>query len=456
MLSLVAIAQVTTSLGLPSALTRYLPEYRQKRDNYSQKRLLVIVLLLQLIFGLIFVFLLLYFDQAIIDIFKLPQYSKAILLIVGIIILFFLESFLIGDSALISIFENKYWNFSRSLYTLIKFILFYFSLQCGFGITGIIWSWLIAEIFVFFLFLKHAYDSILSLPIKKGEKVSLESKRIFKFALPISISSYSYFLRDQASDKFFLSYFFGMDAVGLYSFAMGIPNILMNFSIAAILRPVLTPYLINSVTKSEEKSQIHYFFQLLTKLTFFAVVPVFTATMVLADKIIIYIFNPSYLSVTNLFILCLGFLMIQKFKYSYGIIIFTLEKNKIMLFSGLIAFYNLFMDILLIPWIGIFGAAIATGSAGILLVLYDHFALKRTGINLEYPWKSISKFSINIIFVMIILFFLNNFIYNIITLITVLFLGILIYLGISYFNKGFDQRDRDVLNKLIGKRLFKF
>jgi O-antigen/teichoic acid export membrane protein len=30
MLSLVAIAQVTTSLGLPSALTRYLPEYRQK------------------------------------------------------------------------------------------------------------------------------------------------------------------------------------------------------------------------------------------------------------------------------------------------------------------------------------------------------------------------------------------------------------------------------------------
>jgi len=51
---------------------------------------------------------------------------------------------------------------------------------------------------------------------------------------------------------------------------------------------------------------------------------------------------------------------------------------------------------------------------------------------------------------------MKNFISNAILLIGILIVGAIIYLISSYLNKGFDEKDRELFNRTIGKKLWVF
>ena len=456
-ISLVSMAQVVTSLGLAPTIQRYLPEYREKGNNYFQKRILSVSMLIRLLAGFIFVSILLIAREWIIDIFNLPISFQKFFPLVALIILLVLESQLLGDAALVALFENKYWNLSRTAYTCLKFILFYLSLSMGYGILGIVWCWLIVVVVLFLLFLIKAYKVIFSLPTKKADIQPLPIRRFFNFGGYLILQQSTWFFRDTATDIFLISYFLGTYEVGLYSFAFSIPLMLMSFSPGSRLRAIFTPLFVHSYTKTNDKQQLSYFFGLVNKIIFFSMIPIFIILIILADKVIMFIFNPDYLTVTNLFILSLGFVMLQQFAYAYTSIIYTLEKTKIVFVGSLFAFYNLIMDIILIPPLGILGAILATGSAGMMLPVYYHFAMRRERIiELKYPWKSFVIFSVNTIVTGVIVFLLRGFIHNIISLFCVLAIAVIVYLGLSYLNKGFDDKDRKIFNDAIGKDIFVF
>ena len=414
-------------------------------------------MLICLLAGLVFVLIILIANDWIINIFNLPVSSQKFFPLVALIILLTLESNLLGDAALVALFENRYWNFSKTTYTCLKFILFYLSLSMGYGILGIIWCWLVVEVILFLFFIAKAYKVIFSLAIKKEDIQPLPIRRLINFGGPLFLSQSSYFFRDKAADIFILSYFFGTYAVGLYSFAFGIPLMLMSFSPGSRLRAISTPFLVHRYTKTNNLNELSYFFELINKIIFFSMIPIFIILMILADRVIIYIFNPEYLKVTNLFILSLGFLMVQQFLHAYVSILYTLEKSKIVFVGSLSAIYNLIMDIILIPPLGILGAILATGSAGIILLAYYYFALRRARIfELKYPLRAFARFSANTAITAVIVFLLRGFINSIPSLICVLAIAVIVYLTLSYLNKGFDEADRTTFNEAIGKDIFVF
>lgn len=456
-IGLITMAQFATSLGLPQTIMRYLPEYREKQNNYFQKRITTMAMLIRLLAGLIFVSILLIANNWIINIFNLPLSSQKFFPLIALIILLGLESNLLGNAALVALFENKYWNFSRTTYTCLKFILFYFSLSIGYGILGLIWCWLIVEIVLFLLFMFKAYKVIFSLPVKKEDIQPLPIRRFLNFGKYLILQQSTWFFRDTATDIFLISYFIGIDDVGLYSFAFGIPLILMSFSPGSRLRAIFTPLLVHRYTKANNLNELSYFFELINKTIFFSMIPTFIILMIISDKVILYIFNPEYLTVTNLFILSLGFMMIQQFPYAYSSILYTLEKSKISFVGSLTAIYNLIMDLILIPPLGILGAILATGSGGIILLFYFYFAMRREGIiELKYPLRAFARFSVNTVITAIIVFLLRGFIKDVFSLICVLTIAGIVYLGLSYFNKGFDDKDRKIFNDAIGKDIFVF
>lgn len=456
-ISLIAMAQIVTSLGLAPTIQRYLPEYKEKRNNYFQKRILSVSMLISLLAGFIFVSVLLIANNWIINTFNLPVSFLKLFPLIALIILLTLESRLLGDAALVALFENRYWNFSRTAYTCLKFILFYFSLSMGYEILGIVWCWLIVEVVLFLLFLTKAYKVIFSLPIKKADIQPLPIRRFINFGGYLILQQSTWFFRDKATDIFLISYFLGTYDVGLYSFALGIPLTLMSFSPGTKLRAIFTPLFVRSYTKTNDKQQLSYFFELVNKIIFFSMVPIFVILMILADKVIIYVFNPEYLKITSLFVLSLGFVMIQQFAYAYTSIIYTLEKTKILFVGSLFAFYNLIMDIILIPSLGILGAILATGSAGMMLPIYYHFAMRREGgIELKYPLGAFARFSVNTVITAGIVFLMRGFINSLPSLICVLAIAGIVYLGLSYLNKGFDEKDRKIFNDAIGKNIFVF
>jgi O-antigen/teichoic acid export membrane protein len=456
-ISIIATAQVVTSLGLGPTVQRYLSEFIENKNNYLQKRIVSVSMLIRFGAAFVFVLILLSAEDWIISIFNLPASSEKLFPFLTLIILLSLESQLLGDSTLLALFENRYRNFSRIIYTCLKFILFYFSLSMGYGIFGVLASWLFVEIVLFLLFLFKTYKVIFTLPVKQEDIRPMPIRRIVNFGGYLVIAQAGYFFRDKAADIFILSYFLGTYEVGLYSFAFGIPLMLLYFSPGSTLRGVLTPLLVRSYIKTKDKQQLSYFFKLINKTIAFSTLPFFMVLMILADKVIANVFNSEYLKVTNLFILSLGFMMIQQFVYAYTLIIYTLENTRIIFIGSFFAFYNLVMDFILIPILGILGAILATGSAGILLLLYYNFAMKLDGtIQLKYPWRSFAIFFLNSAVAAIVAFLLRDFINGIPSLICVLAIAGIVYLGLCYLNKGFDEKDRKIFNEAIKKDVFVF
>lgn len=454
-LSIILVAQIITSLGLTPVIQRYLPEYKEKGNNYLQKRIVTGAMLIRFLVALVFIFILLASTTKVIDIFNLPDYSNNLFPIIALIILLVLESQLLGDAALVTLFENRYWNLSKIVYSITKFTLFYLVISFGYGLIGIMWAWLVVELLLFILFLVKGYHVIFSLPVRKENVQKLPIKRFISFGGYLYFHQLGYFLRDKATDVFLLSYFLGTHAVGLYSFAFGVPLLLMGFSPGSKLRPILYPLVVQRYTKTNSKDELSYFFKFINRIIFFTMVPVFVISMILADKIILYVFNPDYLKVTNLFMLSLGIMMILQFVYAYSSILYALEKSRIIFIGILASIYNLTMDVILIPIYGILGAILATGSAGIILLFYYHYALKKT-INLPYPWRSFSKFSFNTLIAALVVFLMQGFVNNILSLFLVMFVGGLLYLMVSYLNKGFEKKDRNILNRAIGKEVWVF
>jgi len=457
LLSIILLSRIATSFGLAPIIQRYLPEYRERKNNYSQKKILSLAVFIRFVVGFVFILCLLLANNWIIDTFNLPTTFKSILPLISLIILLTLESQLLGDTALLALFENKYWSISRSVYSILKFFLFFLMLKLGYGIRGIVWGWLIIEVLLFILFLMRAWKVVFSLSVRKEEIQPLPLRRFLRFGLPLWFQNVFYLFRDKATDIFILSYFLTQKEVGLYSFAFGIPLTILSFSPGNMLRPITTPALIQKYTRDSNKEDLSYFFQFMNRIIFFTMVPISLALIILSNEIIKYIFTSAYLEVLPLFILSLGFLMISQFNYAYTSILYTLEKSKIMFVASWAAIYNLVMDLLLIPKLGILGAILATGSAKLMLLPYYYFVLKKEReIELKYPWKSFIKFSLNTIPFCIVLFLMKNFISNAILLIGILIVGAIIYLISSYLNKGFDEKDRELFNRTIGKKLWVF
>ena len=455
LLSIVFLAMVITSFGLAPIIQRYLPEYREKKNTYVQKKIMTIALVIRFIAACVFIIILLLCTDKIMDIFHLPDYAENTFPVIAIIILFVLESQLLGDAFLPSLFKNKYWNLSRLLYSITKFTLFYFAISFDYGVMGIVWAWLIAELIIFVLFSIKAYQIIFSHSVKKEDIIKIPFKRFINFGKFLYFYNLGYIFRDIAMDIFLLAYFIGSQAVGLYSFAYGIPFLIMSFSPGSRLRAVLYPLITRQYIRTGKQDDLVYYFRLINSIIFFSMVPIFIILMILADKIILYVFNPEYILIVNLFILSSGFLMIQQFLFPYLPILFTLEKGRLLFVGTTISVYNLVMDIILIPTYGVVGAIIATGSAGIFLLLYYNLAIKKT-IHLQYPWRSFSKFSLNILITVLVVLVMRELIYDILSLVFVLMVGGFVYLLSSYINKGFEEKDRNVLNDAIGRRIWIF
>lgn len=457
LLSIILLAQIATSFGLLPIIQRYLPEYKEKNNNYFQKKIMSSAVFIRFIAGFAFVIFLLLANNWIINIFNLPEISKSILPFISLITILILESNLLGDAALLALFENKYWCLSIGIHSIFKFCLFLLALRLGYGILGIIWAWLIVEGMLFVLFLVKVWKVVFSLPVTKEEIRPLPVKRFLRFGIPLLFENLFYLFRDKATDIFILSYFLGQKGVGLYSFAFGLPLAITSFSPGNILQAVTTPALIQKYTRDNNKEDLSYFFQFMNRIIFFTVVPISLALMILSNEIIKYIFSSAYLEILPLFVLSIGFLAIWQFNFAYTSILYTLEKSKIIFLSSGSSIYNVIMDFILIPHLGILGAILATGSAGLILLPYFHFALKKEeSVKFKYPWKSFIKFSLNIVPLCISLFFLKDFIHNVASLIVILTVGAIIYLGFSCLNKGFEQKDRELINKAIGRKLWCF
>lgn len=200
------------------------------------------------------------------------------------------------------------------------------------------------------------------------------SKDLLKFSLLLQISTIAIFL-DKSIDIFFVNYYLSKDQVSIYNYALKFAMILLIIgnSISVVNYPKFT-----RIITSDSKESIEQLFSKSLNFSFFTLSILSMALIIHSKYIICLILPPVYQAMVPALTLLLTSIAIFSSWVCVAIIITSKGIPQFMAvlnWSALLL--NILLNMLLIPRLGIIGAAIATSSsfifrmiAGIIVVHY--------------------------------------------------------------------------------------
>jgi len=312
----------------------------------------------------------------------------------------------------------------------------------GYGLFGALASVLLVRSLLLIILLSYFSKNLgISTTSLKGIK---NIKEYFHYGIPIIPSSLAYWVIS-ASDRYLISFFMGVTYVGYYSPGYTIGKFLP-FMLGGIIFFVLKPSL--SVIYDEGKiEEVKKTSSLLLKYTLLLVIP-FIFGIILFHYEITALLSTSEIarngSIIAIFTAFTG--LVYVFYRFTTLTLVLLKKTK---FIGSIktigALVNILGNIILIPIIGIIGAAITTLVA-YLLITASQFLLTRTHI----PFAIDIENTLKIVGSSLVMFFLLFMIKTHIHFLYLVPFGVLIYFGVLLGIRGISKREFNYMKRLIG------
>jgi len=430
----VGFIAMITGLGLGGSLVRFLPAEKNKKKIqeifYSSFSVLFL-------FNLLVLLILLLIIEPLSE-FIFDGY-KNIALIAIIIIPFhcvngYSKNFFRGKS------EMKKYSLFLIVEKLITLSLIIISIRIGFGILGAIISILISKLLLFTI--------ISGLIIKRiGVKLPNFSKikELLNYGVPL-ISTGIFGWVVTSSDRYLISYYLDISAVGIYAAAYGLGIIIYNLSTP--IQKALKPNLSRSYDEGNMTDVKHQLKQILRLYLMFAI-PSFFGLLALS--------KPALLLLSTREIALQGYLITPIVALAgvlwgvFGVLympIILKKKTKILsLVWGTAAGINFVLNIILIPIYGIIGAGITTLiSYSIALFVCVYYSFKFLPI--ELPWKYISKFLVAGIMMFIVLCIFAP--VGLVGLIMRIVIGSGIYFSILYLVNGFREEEKNFIKGKLG------
>ncbi|MCK4589141.1 MAG: flippase [Nanoarchaeota archaeon] len=390
-------------IGLTSAQTKYIAEYYGKKDYSKIKTLIVSSFIFKFISSSFLIcFLILSARFLSIHFFKSPI-SYYILINLSLYVLFSLlcnhmHSILVGFQ------KVKWFSLTEPLRLgfalLFSFIFFQFNLGIMAPIFGFIIGVILTCIVLFTGLLRYLF--ILKYPIKDFWGTT---RQLFKFGIPVIFRGVggkviSHF------DVLILTYLVSLKEVGIYTAILPTALLFLFFprAITAILFPM-----ISELQGKNDYKKISEGMSLIYTYSFVLIIPLITSIFVFSDFFINILFGIEYsVGVFPFRILIIGVL---------GYVVAAINNSaisgigkpavvtKIILFAALI---NLILNLILIPFLGIVGAAVATTSSYIIVLILSTSWLVKY-IKLKSPLFKWTKLAIIALIFGFLIYFIKDF-----------------------------------------------
>ncbi|MAE43271.1 hypothetical protein CMO93_05850 [Candidatus Woesearchaeota archaeon] len=387
------------SLGFDKALVKFIPEFIHKKEKDFIKSSIIYVTIIQLITNsIIIIAVYLFSDFLASHFFNNPQAGIVLRLMA---IAFFIDSF-------VFVLKFAFQGFKKMAYfsglDLIRMLLIvaiiFIGLKLNYGLLSpivayivvpfilmIIFGWiLIKNVFPEFFASKFIVDKIL---LKKIAHYS-----IFILATTVGVVILGY------TDIIMLTYFSGLTSVALYSVALPTAKVLLYFPRA--INSILFPLTSELWAKKKEKILVEGM-RALYKYSFIIMIPLVFMMFSFADLIINVFFGKDYILATNTMkILSIGMI----FATVNGICSeFFSGIGKPQIYSKIVyyaAIFNVIANLILIPILGIIGAAITTSLSYFIMMLMSLINIRKF-IAVTFPIKVWIKTSmVGLLFVLII------------------------------------------------------
>lgn len=303
-------------------------------------------------------------------------------------------------------------NFILSISTILLNVLFITIFKMG--VNGLLYSTIIAnDITSLFIFFKlKIYNSIKLKYLHKKE-----IKTMLKYSFPLTANSISWSIIN-ISDRLVITFMLGSSANGIYAIANKFPNILntlANYFFVAFKE---------NASKALKEIDYKEYYDSMQKITN----NIFIAISLLLITIMPFIFNifinEAYIDAKNYIPILIIALYYGNLAGYYGSLLIAFKDTKTIGKSTVIgAFLNLFVNILLIKYIGIYAAVLSTLVANYITNLYRSIKIKK-----YIKLKKIDNYYFSIILLIIttIIYYINNLYLNIISLLITIIYSLLI------------------------------
>ena len=429
----IALVPNIANLGLPYTMVRFLSA---EKDKEKIKDSFYPMISLTFISTLIICLLFIIFGNAIAN--ALFNGSKQVLYITTAI-----SFFACMNLMLISFFRTFQQMKRYSLFLVLQsyigvFVSIYLT-YAGYNIETVVLGLLTGYVAVFIMM---AFLIVRYLGIGIGKWSNLKEQ--LAFAIPTIPSNVSSWIVD-SSDKYVIGILIGSVAVGCYSPGYALGSILLMFlSPFAVLLPAILPEHYEKGDLNEVDKYLSYSMKYYLLLT----VPAAVGMSVLS-KALLYIITTPEIALGGYMVtpfVCLGAIFMGMYGITNNILI--LEKNTMILGKLwiLVAISNIILNLLLVPYLNILGAAIATLICYILAFGVTAIASRKT-MRLPFDIKEMLKIVIASAIMGIIVHIMHpNGIINVLISIVV---GVIVYFAIIFILKAVTRKEIAIFKDLI-------
>lgn len=378
------ILALIAGLGIKESIVRYIPYYITKKKYSALKGYFYFIFIFPLFFALIFSIILFVFSKDVTTFFKFPENFANFLKIIAFII-----PLSVFTATLRKIFLAEH----KPLYTVISYyaiemttlllgtmLVIYLNLHIIFVVLMILISILIATTFNIFIY-------------KKKIHLPLVQKRTFflrdwlNFSLPLFFTGiFAYII--SWSDNIVIGKFLDPSQLGIYSICYSLAIFLVFFQTS--FSNLFVPLISTNYAKKKFKN-ITLLFKQSAAWTFGLTIPFFLVILLFSKQILLILYGSEFVAgYIVLIIISIGAIINISTGLNKEILLLYKKTKFIFLVNICIAIINIIMNIILIPFLGIIGAAITSAvsiSAQNIVFLIKARRYQKLKFNFKYNLK---------------------------------------------------------------------
>ncbi len=326
------------------------------------------------------------------------------------------------------------------LQQILEIIFISYAVLSGYSLFGALLSLIVVRAFLLllgFLFIRSQIG--LGMP---SLNVSV-LKPYLRFGLPLLPAGIAYWVIN-LSDRYVIGYFLGMTSVGIYSAAYNIGSVLSIFMtpIGLNLFPTISNLYENN-RMQELKTHLKY------SLKFYLLfaIPSFFGLVVLSKSLLATLTTSEFLSAYLVVpIVALGVILFNCRAVFLNIMMLLKRTKVIGLTYGIVALFNLVLNIILVPKIGIIGAAISTFLTFFACTMILGI-LSYKELPFEIDIKFILKSFIASVPMAIVVWKIDP--YGAVDILVSVGIAVLIYFGVLVLLRGFTKEEYGFLGNML-------
>jgi O-antigen/teichoic acid export membrane protein len=377
--SFIALVGMAASLGLEQTLRRYQPEYLRLGNRVAAAWLVKRIAFLRLVTNCAVLAIVLLAWNYVAGYFDLAPYRGQFIIFCGLILLFSQTQIL--QLTLAAHMLHRFSVGSVAMLAYIKLILYAaLALAGALTLRTAIYADTLAfiAIYVFLRIIYHRYCTA-GVPKEAYRPTDEERRRLMRYGLYNNFNDAGTFFLESRVDNFFIAGFMNAIAVGVYSFYLRLNEMAVNLLPGRLFDQIIQPMFF-ATKPAEADVRVPQYFTFLLNMNLLVLWPILAFSVVYHYEIVRVLFGGKYLEQSWLLCMFLGFATFNSFSTPAALVAQYEEKAHIQLLSKIFAAYNVLALFVLVPTLGLYGAALAIGTSQMLKNSFVWWHMRRRAV----------------------------------------------------------------------------